>query len=452
VRFTGSRIEPDFGHVVEIRGDLASEAWQATAGVNGMLGRGIQVQLAYTWQSARDQGATARAVGSGARAGGGAGWATTAGNPNTLEWARSDFERRHQFLLTLTYPFGASLEITSIGRVTSGVPFTPLVGSDINGDGVRNDRAYVFPAGSAEGDAIARLVTAESGAARACLSARVGSIAERNACTGPWQPSLDFQVNWRPAFWGLNRHLALSLVTLNFLRGIDELLHGSAGARGWGTQTRPDGTLLYVTGFDPATQRFAYQVNERFGATGGSATAFRPPFQIGLQARFTFGPDRRREAMDALRGGRGGPGGGAGPGGAMGPGLRGGGSPAEMLARLEAALPNPAALVLAQQDSVGLALTTDQIAQLEGERDSLSTRMAGRIERLRAALGEQGQAPEPGRLLERVRPIFAEARGDIVAVHATARAILTREQWQRLPASIRELDLRLPRPGRQDQQ
>jgi len=45
------------------------------------------------------------------------------------------------------------------------------------------------------------MIAADSGSARACLAGRVGSIAERNACTGPWQPTLDFQVNWRPAFW-----------------------------------------------------------------------------------------------------------------------------------------------------------------------------------------------------------------------------------------------------------
>jgi hypothetical protein len=449
VRFTGSRVDAAYGHVVEVHSDLASEAWQATAGVSGLLGRGIQLQLAYTWQSARDQGATARAPGGGARAGGGgggAGWATTAGNPNTIEWARSDFERRHQLLLLFTYPFGTSLEVTSIGRLTSGVPYTPLVGSDINGDGVRNDRAYLFPAGSAEGDAIARMIAADSGSARACLASRVGGIAERNACTGPWQPALDFQVNWRPAFWGLSRRLTVSLVTLNFLRGVDELLHGADGAKGWGTQARPDGTLLYVTAFDPVTRRFAYQVNERFGATGGSATAFRPPFQIGLQARFTFGPDRRREALDAMRGGgmRG-----VGGMGGMGPGAGGGGTPAEMLARLESALPNPGTLVLAQRDSVDLGLSADQVAGLEQARDSLAARQAIRIERLRAILAERGPAGEPGRLIEAIRPVFADARADVLATHEAVRLLLSKEQWDRLPEDVRNLPGRMPGPGRQ---
>jgi hypothetical protein len=451
VRFTGSRIDGAFGHVVEVHSGLASEAWQATAGLSGILGRGLQTQLAYTWQSARDQGATARAPGGAGRGGGGggAGWATTAGNPNTIEWARSDFERRHQFLLTLTHPFGTSLDVTSIGRLTSGAPYTPMVGSDINGDGVRNDRAYIFPAGSSEGDAIARMIAADSGSARACLAGRVGSVAERNACTGPWQATLDFQINWRPAFWGLNRRLMVSLVTLNFLRGVDEVLHGADGAKGWGSQIRPDGTLLYVTGFDPLTRRFAYQVNERFGATGGSATAFRPPFQIGVQARVTLGPDRRRDALDAMRGGGRGIGGGPGPGMGGGPGMRGGGSPEEMLARLESALPNPAALVLAQRDSVSLDLSAAQVTRLEQARDSLAARMAGRIERLRTILAEQGPAGEPGRLLEAVRPVFADARADVLATHAAVRRILNEEQWDKLPEGVRNLPATTPGPGRQ---
>ena len=66
------------------------------------------------------------------------------------EWATSDLERRHSILTTITYPIGRSLEITTIARVTSGTPFTPRVGSDINGDGLRNDRAYIFPAATAD--------------------------------------------------------------------------------------------------------------------------------------------------------------------------------------------------------------------------------------------------------------------------------------------------------------
>src|SRR2546425_7254168 len=44
----------------------------------------------------------------------------------------------------LTLPIASALELGAIGRLTSGAPFTPVVGSDINGDGARNDRAFIF--------------------------------------------------------------------------------------------------------------------------------------------------------------------------------------------------------------------------------------------------------------------------------------------------------------------
>jgi hypothetical protein len=421
--------------------------------VGGILGRGIQLRTAYTYQHARDQGATGRGGGGF----GGGGGATTAGNPNALEWARSDFERRHQFLVTLTYPFGTSIELTSIARLTSGSPYTPMVGGDINGDGSRNDRAYLFPAGNgAEGDAIARLLETASGSVRGCLMNHLGRVAERNACTGPWQSSLDFQFNWRPGFLGLNRRLAISIVTVNFLRAVDEIVHGADGAKGWGINTRPDPTLLYVTGFDPGQQRFTYQVNDRFGATGGSANAFRAPFQVGLQARITLGPDRRREALDQLRGagrrggGFGGGGFGGGPGGGGGFGQRGGG-PGGMLARLETVLPNPAELVLAQQDSVHLELSPEQVTQLEAIRDSLAARSTARADTLQKAVEAAGANPDPRQLLETARPVLQRARADVVAVHAAVEKILTPEQWARLPERIRNLPetmLRVSRPGR----
>lgn len=451
VRFTGSRADSAFGHVVEIHSGLASESWQATLGVGGVFGRGLQAQVAYTYQHARDQGSTAR-FGGGARSGGGSG-ATTAGNPNTHEWARSSFERRHQVLLTFTYPFGTSLEVTSIARLTSGAPYTPIVGSDINGDGSRNDRAYLFPAGSgAEGDALAALLARASGGVRDCLTGRLGTIPEHNACTGPWQGSLDFQVNWRPGFWGLDRRLSLSLVTVNFLRGVDELLHGAEGARGWGVNTRPDPTLLYVTGFDPGEQRYTYQVNDRFGATGGSATAFRPPFQIGIQARVTLGPDRRREALDAMRGRGGGPGGGMGPGAGRGAGggpfALGGGAPDALLARLDSVLPNTPALVLAHRDT--LRLSAEQVGRLEAARDSFALRQADRAARLEAAVRDLGANPDPARLMPAVRPLLEEAQQDVVAAHAAARAVLTDVQWAWLPETVRVLPPLLRRASPQN--
>jgi hypothetical protein len=61
-----------------------------------------------------------------------------------VEWGRSDLERRHNVVGSLSWFVRPWLDLTSVVRVSSGTPYTPRVGSDINGDGARNDRAFVF--------------------------------------------------------------------------------------------------------------------------------------------------------------------------------------------------------------------------------------------------------------------------------------------------------------------
>ena len=50
----------------------------------------------------------------------------------------------------------------------------------------------------------------------------IGQIAARNSCTGPWQTSLDFQINYRPDWFGFDRRLTISVLTVNFLGGLDD--------------------------------------------------------------------------------------------------------------------------------------------------------------------------------------------------------------------------------------
>ena len=440
-QYLASRVDPNYGFVLEAFSGLHSRAEQVTVGVGGIIGRGITLQTSYTWQNARDEL-------TGVRAG------STAADPNVAEWARSDFERRHSLLATLTYPLSRSVEFTSIARVSSGTPYTPLVGGDVNGDGSRNDRAFIFAADSASavGPGMARLLETAAGSVRSCLLGQTGTVAARNSCTGPWQTSLDFQLNWRPTLLSLNRRMTMSLVTVNFLRGLDELLHGADGARGWGLATRPDGTLLYVTGFDTVQQRYAYDVNERFGATYGSATAVRPPFQLGLQVRISIGPDRTQQAIDAMRAG-GGPGAIAagvagGSPGMMGAGATGGFgmpsfTPADIIRRIEAALPNPATAALALRDSLGL--DSAQILLLIPVRDSLDQRNRVHLDSARAVLERNGNSPSANQLMQvmpTLRPIFEAVRNNTQEALVTVRAILRPEQWDKLPETVRN-----PRAG-----
>ncbi len=389
-----SRAYPGYGRVLVIGSDLQSESRQVTASIGGLTGHGAVFQLSYTWTRARDQSSfSCCAASQGFQS------PTTGGDPNVREWATSDFERRHSILGTVTYPLPGSLELTAIARLTSGVPFTPLVGSDVNGDGARNDRAFVFdPAGTADttvASAMRRLLAGAPDNVRSCLASQLGRVAGRNSCAGPWQGSLDFQLNYRPVGLGLDRRLTVSLSTVNLLGGLDELLHGSAGLRGWGLSGAPDPVLLYVRGFDAGVPAYSYAVNERFGARRSGTLGVVAPFQIAFQAHLALGP---------LPGGFGGFGRGGG-GGGRGGGRGGGGA--------------------------------DQVTRLQGISDTLDAALKVVGDSLHAVLERAGPNPEPGVVFGRLRPHLQEGRAKIEDAIAKARAVLTAEQWGKVPAAIR---------------
>src|SRR2546427_6285041 len=101
----------------------------------------------------------------------------------------------------------------------SGPPSTPIAGSDINGDGAKNDRAFIFNPALTADTAIANgmqaLLAAAPSPIRSCLRRQLGGIAGPNSCTGPWQASLDLQGNWRPQWFGLRRRLQIAPLTVD---------------------------------------------------------------------------------------------------------------------------------------------------------------------------------------------------------------------------------------------
>jgi hypothetical protein len=447
--FLASRVQPSFGQVLVTSSDSKSESRQLTLSLGGITTRGAIFNVSYTQARSKDQGSGSgfgRFGGLGGGGFGGFGGATTAGNPNVREWSTSDFERRHSFVGTVTWPFGQGLEVTAFGRMSSGAPFTPIVNADINGDGARNDRAFLFDPSATSDPTVAagmqRLLASAPSAVRDCLREQLGSIAARNSCTGVWQPSLDFQVNWRPNFWGLNRRLAFSLVTVNTLGGLDELLHGSRSLRGWGQFRGQDNTLLYVRGFDPGTQTYRYEVNERFGAARNGANGIRVPFQLGFNARYTLGPDRMRDMIQAMRGGMGG--GPGGPGGRGGAGAgRGAGGGAAGNARAAgpgsiadmAAAANPVNSILQLKDS--LALTDEQVAQLKPISDSLAARNSTLGAEARKIVQDAGANPDMGALFGRMRPVLEKIQRSNADALREAERVLTSDQWAKVPERIK---------------
>jgi hypothetical protein len=138
---------------------------------------------------------------------------------------------------------------------------------------------------------------AGSGRAKDCLASQLGQLATRNSCMGPWTSSANLALSLNPLKFRLPQRANLSFSVSNPLGAADILLHGENGLHGWGQGASPDQTLLYVRGFDPATERFRYQVNPRFGSTNPQFANFRMPVTVTMQLRVDVGPSRERQML-----------------------------------------------------------------------------------------------------------------------------------------------------------
>jgi hypothetical protein len=394
----GSRRSDDRGvvRVVDASGRSAAEQLSVTA--SRLTDMGL-VQAYYTYSRSRDD-ASALQGPLGAIP-------TTAGDPRRPSRAPADFERRHVFQLSLDRDLASWSSLTLYGRVLSGRPFTPMVDADVNGDGFTNDRAFVFGAADGElGGGMAALLDAAPAGARDCLRRQLGRIAGRNSCRTPWNPQLDVQLNLRPG--GIRGRTAFMVVAQNATAALDRLLHGADALRGWGQDPQPDPVLLRVTGFDPAERRFRYQVNPSFGADAVS----RIPFTIRIQGRVALGADPATQALVASVSD-----------------LQASMPPADVKREILRQWANVPALVLAYSEPRRLGLAESQVQRLRVAADSIALG----IGTLAGALGD-GPSPD-----ENATPadLLAQAQRLLTSGFDTAREVLTRDQWSRLPRVIR---------------
>ncbi|HEU4989226.1 MAG TPA: TonB-dependent receptor [Gemmatimonadaceae bacterium] len=296
---------------------------------------------------------------------------TTAGDPLATAWESSG--AHHEFNLNASVTVKNAVNISTFVRVSSGNRFTPMVSGDVNGDGYANDRAFVFNPTAAPDSALRSgmqaLLDGLSGSPRACLERQLGQIAGRNSCVGPWSVSMSaINIQLVSDAVKLPSRLTVGLSLSNPLTGADALVHGGNHLSGWGQTPVIDPTLLYVRGFDPATDQYRYEVNPRFGNSAIAQTAARAPFRATLDVRVAVGPDRDLQQLEQLlrgggRGGRGGFGGFAGRGG----NAAAGGRPSEMMIknRYVRGYPNPMDQMLRQRDSLKLSdAQTDSLIRM----------------------------------------------------------------------------------------
>ncbi|MEP6491473.1 MAG: carboxypeptidase-like regulatory domain-containing protein [bacterium] len=410
-----ARVDGAFGRVVSNRSDGRAFAQQATitiapdlADVSALYG-----SLSYTLSSIRS-------IESGFDG-------STFGSPTSRAWGRAPLDARHQFLFRGGYA-AKGVIATIFGRVQSGFPFTPIVGGDVNGDGLANDRAFVFdPAHAPDnplGTALGSLVTNSSPRIRECLTRQAGAAAGRASCEGPWTAQLNAQLITSYGAMHLPRRIsAIALTLTNPLGGIDQWVHGASHLRGWGTQPLPDPVLYDVRGFDQATSRFRYEVNPRFGNTNPSVTTLRAPFRITLDVSLDLGrPIFLQQLERSIKPGR---------NGYPGPRL----TVAEIKRRYESTnIADPYASVLREADSLLLSRTqTEALQKVQSAyRQRIDTLWLGLATYL-AALPDQYDAPTA---LARQEDAIASAREITrVDVRSTLPGILSPIQLRLLPST-----------------
>ena len=354
---TLARVAPSFGRVVDVVSDLRSVSEQAIFSLRPRIPAALQryfgdIILGYTLSDIRAQ----------QRGFDGAAF----GDPRIREWARGDLDARHMFVLQGVFrPFGDGRLLAFFsGRAQSGLPFTPLTAGDVNGDGLPNDRAFIYAPGATTDTSLAggmrSLLADAPRTVRDCLDAQLGRPAARNSCQGPWTESLNIGVRVS----GQLLHTPRMDVTLNLsnpLGGLDQLIHGSNNLRGWGAPATPDPILYTVRGYDPTANRFVYAVNPRFGASAPSIGTLRAPFRLTLDLQLDLARSISDQQLDHwLRPGR---------AGRIGQKL----TAADFFRRYQRTVPDPYAELLQQGDS--LLLSSAEVSQLQEVQSAYRARV-----------------------------------------------------------------------------
>lgn len=226
----------------------------------------------------------------------------TGTDPRIVERAPLAFTPRHQFGVQGGKFFFQKVWLSAFVRATSGIRYTPAVAADVNGDGTSGDRAFVFdPAAVADASLAAGLddlMRSAPSRGRRCLLSQRGRLAARHSCVGPWTVSMMTTLFITPYIPRTNERARIALSLANPLTGIDLLLHGRDGLRGWGSGALPDPTLYHVTGFNATEDRFEYRVNPRFGSNSPSTTTLRAPFRATLELSFRLGRSPSEQRLE----------------------------------------------------------------------------------------------------------------------------------------------------------
>lgn len=183
-------------------------------------------------------------------------------NPNTDATAPSNYDVPRRVLTSVTWEhhfFGNyATDITLLGDMHSGAPYSWISGTDTNGDGYARDLVYI-PRSVGDVEWASFVTDAQKQqfinyiGSDSYLSKHAGQIAGRNAERAPWvnQFDLSFRQEIPGLFKDHRGELRFDIFNL-----------GNLVNKGWGVERRAPGALTRnlanVSGIDPVTGKYIY--------------------------------------------------------------------------------------------------------------------------------------------------------------------------------------------------
>jgi hypothetical protein len=214
---------------------------------------------------------------------------------------------------------------------------------------------------------------------------------------------------------------SISFSLSNPLGAADLLFNGSGHLKGWGQTPTPDQSLLYVRGFDPLTNRYKYEVNQRFGATRPQFLTLRSPVTLTASMKFDLGAPRERQSlMQQLNSGR----------------TTAGSRQSESSFRSLGTntVSNPMATILRQQDSLRLtSVQADSIASMNRRYTYRTDSLWAPVARYLAALPTVYQESEAYDRYVRARRSQIDL---LLGTIGLVRDLLSPEQKRKLPQQV----------------
>ena len=293
-----SRRSTQFARVLVQRGLGGSIIKQAYLELKGS-GRWGSLYAQYTYDRTTDNGSLGCCITNSMYGAG-----RTSGNMNNYDdqWAATDFERTHTLVVSPTFFLPLGIRMSSVFTARSGIPWTPVYGSDVSSlGGAFTTRAYVptegeiYFGGSTPGAGPFQMGINATGADaqnqrdilnasivnNPCVLSQRGQIAQRNSCRNPDIVTMDLRFSKEFKTWR-GQSIELQFDWFNF---------GNALNSNWGNFTTVSGAnqnLMTVRGFDQTTKRYIYQANTTFAVPTPISIGVTLQQQMQLGIRYTF--------------------------------------------------------------------------------------------------------------------------------------------------------------------